>query len=417
MILGPDGKPIQRPITGEIITAEKMSVQWGQILNILPDPDLILQKTGKTAEVFEEMENDPHVWACLFSRKSGVLSKDWDIMPASDSPKDQEIATFVKSALDDLDIDSLIRQMLDAPFHGYSVHEAIWKESKERWVFDAFKDKPQKHFGFDADSNLMFKSIYSLNGELMPPAKFLVTRHEGSEKKPYGVRLGSKCLWPWIFKKHGFKFWAIFTEKYGMPLAIGKYSPGASKQDKDDLVQALIDLVQDAAVAIPSNSEVDFKDTGEGKEKIHQLFLEFCESSISKAILGQTLTTQIGETGGAYAAAKVHSDVRDDIIGADAKMVMAAMSNQPIWWLVDFNFGRQERYPRFVINYESEETQKDRAERDKNLVAMGLPIGTRYFYSRYNIPEPKGSEAVVVPLTLTSRGFMANTGKKEMYNP
>lgn len=397
MILGPDGKPIRRPETSEIATVAKMTGNWSLIMNMLPDPDLILQKTGKSTEVFEEMENDPHIWSCLFSRKSGVLSKGWDIMPAGDSPKDQEIATFVKSALDDLDMDSLIRQMLDATFHGYTVHEAIWKEVKGRWTFDAFKDKPQKHFGFDVSGSLMFKSIYSLNGELMPPAKFLVTRHEGSEKRPYGVRLASKCYWPWLFKKHGFKFWAIFTEKYGMPLAVGKYSPGASQQDKDALVQALVDMVQDAAVAIPSNSEVDFKDTGEGKERIHQLFLEFCESSISKAILSQTLTTQIGETGGAYAAAKVHSGVRDDIIDADAKMVMAAITNQPIWWLVDFNFGPQERYPGFVINYESEETQKDRAERDKNLVEMGLRIGTRYFYSRYDIPEPKDDEPVVTP--------------------
>ncbi|TEB09151.1 phage portal protein family protein [Pelotomaculum propionicicum] len=402
MILGPDGKPIRRPEKSEIITADKLN--WQIIMNMLPDPDIILQKTGKTAEVFEEMENDPHVWACLSSRKAGVLTKEWDVLPAGDSPREQEIASFVKSALDDLDMDSLIRQVLDAPFHGYTVHELIWKEARGRWVIDTFKDRPQKYFGFDVNSNLLFKGIFNLDGELMPGAKFLVARHEGSEKKPYGVRLASKCYWPWLFKKHGYKFWAIFVEKYGMPLAIGKYSPGSSEQDKADLVQALIDLVQDAAVAIPSNSEVDFKSAGEGKERIHQMFMEFCESSISKAILGQTLTTQIGETGGAYAAAKVHSGVRDDINESDAKLVMSAINDQPVWWLVDFNYGPQERYPSFVIHYEEEQVQKDRAERDRALVEMGLRIPARYFYTRYNIPEPQDDEPVVAPPALTAGG-------------
>lgn len=400
MILGPDGKPIRRPEKSEIITADKLN--WQLIMNMLPDPDIILQKTGKTAEVFDEMENDSHVWACLSSRKAGVLTKEWDVVPAGDNPRDQEIASFVKSALDDLDMDSLIRQLLDAPFHGYTVHELIWKEARGRWVIDAFKDRPQRFFGFDVDSNLMFKGIYNLDGVLMPGAKFLVARHEGSEKKPYGVRLASKCYWPWLFKKHGYKFWAIFVEKYGMPLAIGKYSPGASEQDKTDLVQALIDLVQDAAVAIPSNSEVDFKSAGEGKERIHQMFMEFCESSISKAILGQTLTTQIGETGGAYAAAKVHSGVRDDINESDAKLVMSVLNNQAVWWLVEFNYGPQERYPSFVIHYEEEQVQNDRAERDNTLVNLGLRIPARYFYAKYNIPEPQGDEPVVAPAMATS---------------
>ena len=43
-------------------------------------------------------------------------------------------------------------------------------------------------------------------------------------------------------------------------------------------------------------------------------------SEISKAVLGQTLTTEIGSTG-SYAAANTHMAVRQDIIDADKNLL------------------------------------------------------------------------------------------------
>jgi SPP1 gp7 family putative phage head morphogenesis protein len=396
MILGSDGKPLKKPNTSEIATLEKEFGSWIHFLKILPNPDPIIQKTGKGSEIYAEMRTDGHIRACLTARKAGVLSKRWDVLPAEESgDKGEEIATFVKRNLEGLNFDQDLRQMLDAPFEGFRAMEVLWEERKDQWWVKDIKSRPQRRFNFGTSGELRLITLNDFYGEPVPPAKFLLVQHEDEDDdNPYGTRLYSTCFWPWMFKKHGYKFWAIFVEKYGMPTAVGKYHPGASDRDKRELLQALVDLVQDAAVAIPSNSELDFKETSGDKSETHRLFLVFSNQEISKGILGQTLTTEIGERG-SYSAASVHADVKQDIIEADAKMIMAAMNNQLVKWLVDFNFGPQEDYPRFTIFYEEEDIKKEQAERDKTLVEIGVPIGVNYFYERYNIPKPAEDEPLI----------------------
>lgn len=395
MILGPDGKPIKKPIESEI--AALSSDPWSSFLKVLPNPDLILQKTGRSVEVYEEMKNDAHVWACMTSRKSGVLSKNWDVLPASQDDKDKEIADFVKQNLLGLNFEQDLRQMLDAVFEGFRVHETIWEPRAGKWWIKSLKARPQRRFNFGTEGELRLITRTSLEGEPVPGAKFLLVQHEADDDyNPYGVRLFSKCYWPWMFKKHGFKFWAIFTEKYGMPTAVGKHPPGIPEHEKQELLNALLAIVQDAAIAIPNNAEVDFKEAKGEKAAIHELFINFCNQEISKAILSQTLTTEIGDKG-SYSAAQVHEDVKQEIVEADAKMVMTAVNTQPLRWLVDLNYGPQEEYPRFVIFYEEEEINRDRAERDKILVMdLGLPVSADYFYDKYNIPRPGDDEELLV---------------------
>ncbi|WP_435924822.1 phage portal protein family protein [Paenibacillus sp. DYY-L-2] len=393
MILGPDGRPIQKPDTSEIA---RVLNTFGAFMKSLPNPDIILKKTGKSAEIFEEMKTDAHVWAELTKRKSGVLSKDWDVLPASDDKRDLEIAAFVKETFERLNFDQDMRQMLDAVFAGRNIHELIWTERDGHWTIANMKDRPIEYFTFDIDGNLRFlKSSADIEGEPVPPGKFLTVVHEsGDDHNPYGVALATKCFWAWQFKKHGFKFWAIFMEKYGMPTAIGKYQPGTSQADQDRLLDALVSLVQDAAVAIPANSSVDFIEAGDAKGDAHEAFLRFCNAEISKAILGQTLTTEL-PTGGSFAASKTHEGVKDEIIEADAKMLMSAINTDLIPFLVAFNFGEVESYPFFHISYETEEVHKEWVERDEKLVNMGVPISVDYFYEKYNIPRP-GKDDVLV---------------------
>ena len=397
MILGPDGKPLKKPITSEIATMAHEYGSWVHFMKVLPNPDPILARTGRGPEVYDEMKLDSHIRGCLYSRKSGVMSKNWDVLAASEDSKDEEIAEFVKQNLKDINFEQDIRQMLDAPFEGFRAMEVIWEERDSKWMIKQLKARPQRRFAFGTEGELRLLSISNAEGEPVPPRKFVLVQHEADDDdNPYGVRLASHCFWPWMFKKHGFKFWAIFTEKYGMPTAVGKYNPGASENDKRELLGALTAIVQDSAIAIPSNSEVDFKETSGDKAEVHRLFLVFCNQEISKAILGQTLTTEIGEAG-AYSAASVHADVKQDIVEGDAKMLMAAINDQLVRWLVEYNFGPQELYPQFKIFYEEEDIKKDQAERDQVLINLGLPIGANYFYDRYNIPRPAEDEQIIAP--------------------
>ena len=63
---------------GEIATRGR-STDFYSILQNLPDPDPVLKKQGKDIKIYRDLLSDPHVWACVQSRKSGVLSLMWEI--------------------------------------------------------------------------------------------------------------------------------------------------------------------------------------------------------------------------------------------------------------------------------------------------------------------------------------------------
>ncbi len=61
------------------IATRKRSIDFYSILQNLPDPDPVLRNKAKIFECTESFYADPHVWACVQSRKSGVLSLEWEI--------------------------------------------------------------------------------------------------------------------------------------------------------------------------------------------------------------------------------------------------------------------------------------------------------------------------------------------------
>ena len=391
------GQPIKsKPVMQELV---HVNASWmlNDLLRILPDPDLILRRTGKTYEIFDEMENDSHIWANVTARKAGVKSKRWDIKPAGTEPKDCEIAKFVKDNLLKLDMFKIMGQMLDAIFRGINGHEIIWQELNGKWLVKELKNKGQKPFVFSPDGTLKYRNYYTgYMPEDLPERKIVLVRHEDKgEENPYGTRVFSKCYWSWVFKKNGWKFWAIYCEKYGMPHALGKYPSGLSKEERDLFINALSEIILDSVTAVEKSMDLELiepKNANGGL--VHKEFLESANKEISKAILGQTLTTEVGDNG-SYAASKTHENVKNEIIEADAEMIMGAINTELIPWLVDYNFGVQNNYPKFVINYDEQSVKKELAERDCNLLDRGLAIPVDYLYKTYNIPKPTADDDVL----------------------
>jgi hypothetical protein len=60
---------------------------------------------------------------------------------------------------------------------------------------------------------------------------------------------------------------------------------------------------------------------------VHGDYISAANAEISKAVLGQTLTTEIGDKG-SYAAAKAHNLVREDLAAADRRRICAGFNNQ-----------------------------------------------------------------------------------------
>ena len=117
---------------------------------------------------------------------------------------------------------------------------------------------------------------------------------------------------------------------------------------------------------------------------------EFCNREMSKAILGQTLTTDTAGATGTYAAARVHAQVRRDLVKADAQALAQTLREQLLRPLVGFNFGWEKPVPWFRFRYEEEEDLRTLSEVYRNLQEMGLPLDMEHVAERFGIPLPEG---------------------------
>lgn len=370
-------------LLSEEIATRKRALNFYSLANILPDPDIVLRKQGKDIKIYKELLCDPHVFACTQSRKAGVLSLDWDInrgIENNDSSIDD-----LKNLLKSLDIHKLISDILDATQYGFQPLEIIWKKSKSGHILPAkVIAKPQEWFCFDDDNNLKFRTKDNYFGEVVPDKKFLLAQNNPSYNNPYGERTLSRVFWAVTFKKGGLKFWVVFTEKYGMPHLIGKHPRGASREETNTLADMLEDMVQDAIAVIPDDSSVEIQEANKSSSaEIYEKLIDKMNSEISKAVLGQTLTTEIGSTG-SYAAANTHMAVRQDIIDADKKLVESVI-NQLIRWIYEINFSSAE-VPIFEM-YAPEDVDLTLAQRDKILSDTGVKFTKEYFIKTYGLED------------------------------
>ena len=354
------------------------------VLDALPDTDVILSKAGIGIPQLRNLMHDSQVETVWNTRLAGVTGVGFSIEPGDAAPKAQRAASYIKEMVRSYDFPTIISAMMDAVAFGFCPVEIIWNTAGRQWKAVDFIPKPPEWFFFSGTKELMFRSIGSYTGQKVPDNKFILVQNRPSYANPYGIKLFSKVYWPVTFRRNGVRWWVTFLEKFGSPFIYGKFQKGASAEDKDDLLSALEDMIANSVAVGPDDSYVEIKgDTIRSQSgKVHEAFYDAQNAEIAKAILGQTLTSDIGEHG-SRAAAQVHYQVKADITKSDQRLVAQAF-NKLFALVTLFNFGAAVPPPRFVFE-QMAELHKDRAERDKILYDMGARFNADYLSAHYQI--------------------------------
>ncbi|MBN2536391.1 MAG: DUF935 family protein [Spirochaetales bacterium] len=387
---GPDGKekitfPDVNLTGGDHFATRARANEFIRLMRTLPDPDPILRKMGKGITALKDLLSDGHMESVWSVRCSSVSGAAWLIEPGGDGAKETEAAELFLKKISPLDVPRIIEEMMDAVAYGYSPLEVLWTSKDGYWIFDNIVGKPPEWFEFNQENQLVFKSGI-ISTEPVPANRFLLVRHRASYANPYGIKALSKCFWPVTFKKNGFRWWTVFVEKYGGAFLYGKYPRNADEVYKNELLDMLDRMITNAVGIAPEGADISIQEssTKGASSSVHKEYIAMANAEISKAILGQTLSTEIGEHG-SYAAAQAHNLVRYDLAAADRRRVAAAF-NRLSRIFTYFNFGEDVSPP--VFTFEKEENLKtDRVERDGKLYAIGFRPRKEYISREYQIPE------------------------------
>lgn len=402
------GPPRQKPEVLEIAVAQvqdKFSsypsngLTPGRLANIFREADA--GDVMRQMELFEEMEEkDPHLFSQLQTRKNAVTGLDYEVIPFdSNDDRDKEIAEFVTSELNSIEsFEDVEMDLLDAIGKGFAASEIIWNYRDGKTTVEEIKSRHQKRFFWDSiDDSFKVMTKESPSGILVPENKFIVHRYKARSGHPSRAGVLRVCAWMYLFKNYDVKDWVSFCEVFGMPLRLGKYAPGASEEDKLALMRALVQIGTDAAGIIPDGTSIEFKESAKTSSiDVYERLARYCDEQISKAILGQTLTSDSG--GGSFAQSKTHNEVRHDLTVADCKALAATLRRDLIRPLVLYNFGTDDRVPYIRFDCKESEDLKETAEILSTLIqGTGIKIPTKYIYKKFSIPEPQPGDEIASP--------------------
>jgi len=351
----------------------------------------------RQAELFEEMEEkDAHLAGILQTRKMAILALDYEVQPYSEDPDDQAIAGFVEAAICRLDdFEGALLDLLDAIGKGVSLCEIHWEIAAGKALVAGLTWIHPKKISFVESLEPRLRTGTSWQGEPLPPWKALY--HCYKARSGYDNRAGMLRVVAgmYFYKLYALKYWGVFNEVFGMPLRLGRIEPTAPKADREFLFNALRSLGTDGAGVISKNMEIQFVEASSrlsGQANPYLVMADFCNREMSKAVLGQTLTTDTSGGTGTYSTAKVHEAVRRDLVEADAEALSRTLRHQLIKPLVGFNFGWDKPLPYFRFRRKEQQDLKVLSEVYVNLRKLGYPLTLEHLSERFGVPLPVGDQ-------------------------
>ncbi len=253
----------------------------------------------------------------------------------------------------------------------------------------ALQAMPQTARGVEILAELGFSAC----GEALRPWSWIAHLHPA--KSGYLTRSGLVRVlgWPFLYRNLTARDLAEFLEIYGLPLRIGRYPAGASASEKNTLMQAVLSIGHNAAGILPEGMRIEFQRASDGAADPFLAMMGWAERAISKAILGGTLTSEVGATG-SYAAAEVHNGVRKDILKSDLALIARSLSRDLIAPLAALNTPLSQP-PRLRFDLGEAADLGTLAEALPKLVGTGLRIPARWAYDHLKIPRPEGDEPLL----------------------
>ncbi len=394
-------KAIARDPAGKALITGRAQPDWGETVIAGMTPGRMAAVLRDAAEgaaadfltLAEELEEiDPHYRAVLSTRKLAVAGLQPDVEPAGDDAAAREVADFVREIVEAPAFGGLLHDLLDGLGKGYAVVRIVWDTSGEHWLPAAYVWERPQLFGWCRQRRRIMQRTEDGGLRDIAPLRAIVHVPRLKSGEPVRGALARVCAWSLLYKNYTLKDWMRFLDVYGLPLRLGKYSATATEEDKRKLLRALYALGSDAAAVVPASAQIEFVTASSAMSSSGPVFgamAEYIDRQVSKAVLGQTMTT---DDGSSLAQAQVHEEVRADIMRADARQLMATINEQLIRPAIMLNFGPQERWP--VVSLPVLEPE-DIRQWTENVVAFmdrGLPVSRRQVREKLGLEEPRDDD-------------------------
>lgn len=370
---------------------------------------------------YDEMRaRDPHLEAELAKATRAISGARFDLLPypatvrahsqanTAEAAIAAEVTAYLQEQLfsPDVRLDRVVATLCTGFWKGVAgleVHTAVNAAGVESLV--SITEIPAQRFRYFPGTTDLALQTTGDQSHLEPVEKYMVDGRlvlflpDGANPNPARMGLLRRIIAPWIGRNHGFKWWSLYVQLFGIPFRVGTYQ---TESDKTALVTALQNAGTAGWAALPEGNKLEFvkgmMSSGASASE-HERFLDFCAREISKTINGSTQTTDVQKGAGSRATSGVHQDEKRELASARAAEIAAVIRSQIMRPLVSRRFG-EDVAARFTselrIRVDEEEDLLSFSQALKNFKDAGVnSIPVSYFHDRGGVPVPDPGEPTI----------------------
>jgi phage gp29-like protein len=363
--------------------------------------------------LFDQMEEkDAHLHSVASTRRLAVTGLAWEIVSAGEMPgwgtarnvrRDRRLADeasdFCDRVLRNLSgFEEALVHLSHAIGRNLSLVELAWESGPAGIELASLNPVDfQRIVIGDVGEVRVLTEGAPFEGIELPADKFIVHAPHTSSGHPLRGGLLRVTSLAFLGKRFAIKDWLIFAEVFGMPVRIARYAPQASAEEKRELLDMLKQLGADATGIFSKAVDLEIKQTRTpGEINLYENLCLYFDREISKAWLGQTLTTDTARMMASAGAARVHDNVRRDLRDDDLRKEGTTLRRDLLAPLARFQFGPDVPVPFFRRILEQRFDPADLGRTlDIAVNRLGARVPARWAHAALGIPEATDGEATL----------------------
>lgn len=293
---------------------------------------------------------------------------------------------FIRNEKADDQINELLKQPWFRRFRKEVVESEFWGFSLLQFYRDIdgnidFDSIPRKHY--DPVQQIVLR--YQSDTDGAPLEMFSNTLVIGNDPRGLGIM---SAVMPYVLYKRGnIGDWAQFCQIFGMPIREYTYDAG-DEEARRRLVEDARKQGANAVYIHPEGSTLTLHESGNksGSSDLYNNFSDKCDSQMSIAILGNTLTTDAKATG-TQALGTVHKQEEDEIKDEDQALILSVLNSAHMRKiLASLGYNVEGGEFRFIEVKDIDKTVQLQVV--TQMMDRGLPIDDDYLYDTFDIDKP-----------------------------
>lgn len=363
--------------------------------------------------LFEQMEEkDAHLYSVANTRRLAVTGLNWEIVSAAQMPGwgaartvshdralADDAAAFCETILRTLPgFEESLQHLSLATGRNIAIAELVWEATRRGVRLAELRSVDFARIVVDELGEVrLLTEAANHDGIALPPDKFIVHTPQSASGHPLRGGLSRVTSLAFLAKHFAIKDWLIFAEVFGMPVRIARYAPNATVEEKRDLLNMLKELGSDATGVFSKAVELEIiQSRTPGEVNLYENLCLYFDREISKAWLGQTLTTDTARMLASAGAAAVHDQVRRDLRDDDLRKEALTLRRDLLAPLARFEFGPGVAVPHFrrVLEPRFEPEALSRTL-DIAVNQLGARVPRRWVHAALGIPEATADEPVL----------------------